>query len=102
MVTSVRVGRTVRLNTLRSMPRYAGASRRRTKRGGIMMLICTRWQPDKGTRVVIRMSRPTKSPRLNALTTANRYRVRVLIPLHDIDVKLHSVLDASVGRTCYQ
>jgi len=39
-------------------------------------------------RVVIRMSRKTKSLRLNALVMINRYRVQILIPCRDIDVKL--------------
>ena len=92
MVTSVRMGRTVRLNTLRSMPRYPGASRRRMKRGGNTMLALRSVATGQGGRVVIRMSRPTKSLRLNASVMINRYCVQILIPCRDIDVKLGPAL----------
>jgi len=42
------------------------------------------------------MGRPPESPRLNALTIANRYRVQILIALRDIDVKLTLKLDEPV------
>ena len=62
------------------------------KRGGITMLTLILG----GMRVVIRMGRPTKSPRLNALTTASQYRVQILIALRYIDVKLTLKLDEPV------